>query len=57
MTSGSSADETPNEAPAPDADPGLEAIELAARISRRLGASDTPTPHQRMPTPRPPALG
>lgn len=57
MTSGRRADEASNEAPAPDADPGLEAMELAARISRRLSAGDTPIPRQRMPTPRPPATG
>jgi len=55
MTSGPPADEGATGASIPDADPGMEALELATRISRRLRAGDTPAPRQRMPTPRPPA--
>ena len=55
MTSGQRADQAPIEVPSPEADPGLEAMELAARISHRLSAGDASVPRQRLPTPRPPA--
>ena len=53
MTSGQRTDEAASGAAAPDADPVREAVELAARISRRLSASDLPVA-RKMPTPRPP---
>ena len=52
---GSRAPEALNAGTLPEGDPGLEAVELAARISRRLSAGDTPTTRHRLPTPRPPA--
>jgi len=53
MSSGQRTDEAASGAAASEADPVREAVELAARISRRLSASDLPVA-RKIPTPRPP---